>query len=52
MKKFWKKYRVWIIVIAAAALLIAVGTLRKNTADPHAGHDHAANPHTAQAVII
>lgn len=48
MKKFWKKYRVWIIVIAAAALLIAVGTLRKNTADPHAGHDHAANPHTEQ----
>lgn len=49
MKKFWKKYRVWIIVVAAAALLIAVGTLRKNTADPHAGHDHAANPHTEQS---
>lgn len=49
MKKFWKKYRVWIIVVAAAALLIAVGTLRKNTVDPHAGHDHAANPHTEQS---
>lgn len=49
MKKFWKKYRAWIIVIAAAALLITVGTLRKNTADPHAGHDHATNPHTEQS---
>lgn len=49
MKKFWKKYRVLIIVIAAAALLIAVGTLRKNTVDPHAGHDHATNPHTEQS---
>lgn len=43
MKKFWKKYRVIIIVAVAAALLITVGTLRQNAlnGDSHAGHDHA-----------
>ena len=45
MKKFWKKYRVWFIIGAVIALLVAVGLMR-GAVDPHAGHDHANNPHT------
>ena len=39
MKKFWKKYRVWIIILAVIALLVAVSVM-SNSSDPHAGHDH------------
>jgi len=45
--KFWKKYRVWIIVLAVVAVMVAAGLMRKAT-DPHAGHDHTNNPHTEQ----
>lgn len=45
MKKFWKKYRVYIIIVAVIALLIAVGQMGK-AVDPHAGHDHATGDHT------
>lgn len=48
MKKFWKKYRVWIIILAVIALLAAVGLMSNNT-DPHAGHNHStgaeSDPH-------
>jgi len=47
--KFWKKYRVLIIVLAVVAVMVAVSLMR-NAADPHAGHDHtqqgqSADPH-------
>ncbi len=45
--RFWKKYRVLIIALAVIAVMVAAGLMRKAT-DPHAGHDHDANPHTEQ----
>lgn len=45
--KFWKKYRGWIIALVVIAIMVAAGLMRK-AADPHAGHDHDANPHTEQ----
>lgn len=47
MKKFWKKYRVWLIILAVVALFAAVG-LMSNAADSHAGHDQDTDPHTEQ----
>lgn len=47
MKKFWKKYRVWLIALAVVAVLVAVSQMSK-AVDPHAGHNHDANPHTEQ----
>ena len=47
MKKFWKKYRVWLIVLAVVAVLVAVSQMSK-AVDPHAGHNHDTDPHTEQ----
>lgn len=48
MKKFWKKYRVWIIILIVVAVMAAAGAMSK-AMDPHAGHDHANNPHSDHA---
>ena len=48
MKKFWKKHKALIIILIVAAVFVAAGLLRK-AADPHAGHDHANDPHTQQS---
>ena len=52
MKKFWKKYRGWIIVAIVAIILIACGVIRNIVSDPHFGHDHETNPHAAISVNV
>ncbi len=47
MKKFWKKYRVWLIILAVVAVFVAVSLMSK-AANSHAGHDHSTDPHTGQ----
>lgn len=40
MKKFWKKYRVWFIILAIIVVFVAVNLMSK-AANSHAGHDHS-----------